>query len=282
MANAEQGFSFGEKDFSDIAALMKKETGIHLEPRKRNMVYARLASRIRANKFENFRQYLEFISQNDEEFGNFINAMTTNVTHFFRENHHFEYLYDFMRERLTQQKSAEPVLLWSTASSSGQEPYCMAFVAAKAAESVGRGASVRILATDLDSNMLEQGQKGVYSAEGFEKFPPEYKKYVKHDKAAGLIHISPEIKRLVSFKRLNLMHSWPMRRQYAAIFCRNVVIYFDHETQERLYQKIDAVTEPGGLFCIGHSENLHGPAAQSFTREGRTMYRKTQTNKGAN
>ncbi|MET0155836.1 MAG: protein-glutamate O-methyltransferase CheR [Rickettsiales bacterium] len=270
----EQGFAFGDKDFSDIAALIKKETGIHLEQRKRNMVYARLASRIRANNFTNFRDYLNFIEANGEEFGNFINAMTTNVTHFFREGHHFDYLYAFLCEELRKRKSASPILLWSTASSSGQEPYSMACVAARAQETAKGGASVRILATDLDSNMIAQGEGGTYPGEMLEKFPPEYKKYAKYDKSDGVMRIAPEVKRMVAFRQLNLMHAWPMKRLYAVVFCRNVVIYFDQQTQETLYQKIDAVMEKSGMLCIGHSENLHGPAAKNYTREGRTMYRK--------
>lgn len=263
-------FDFDDIHFRFLAGLANARTGIVLQEGKKDMVYGRLVRRLRALKLETFADYCNLLQSEAgaEELGQMVNAITTNLTHFFREKHHFEHL----RGVLADLSSQPRIRIWSAGCSSGMEPYSIAMTL-KAAQADARGKDVRILATDIDSNMLNTGMQGEYDASEFKEIPSECRRYVEQIASTGRMRMNNELKRLISFKQLNLIEAWPMQGPFDAIFCRNVVIYFDKPTKQSLFDRMADLLKPDGWLYIGHSENLHG-ITDRFELQGRTMYRR--------
>jgi chemotaxis protein methyltransferase CheR len=211
-----------------------------------------------------------------EELVGLINALTTNVTAFFRENHHFEALSEYMiPEALQRNQASRRLRIWSAGCSTGEEPYCIAMVAS-AALPTGVRWDLKILATDIDSDVVGAAQAGVYPMDRLTSVPQAqlrrcFRKGVGMN--AGQAIVQPDIARLVSFRTLNLMQQWPMSGPFDVIFCRNVMIYFDQATREKLVNRFGEMLAPGGYLCIGHSESIHGGGAP-FKLVGKTIYRR--------
>ncbi|GAB6039402.1 CheR family methyltransferase [Endothiovibrio diazotrophicus] len=282
MAGSEGGapgreFVFTDRDFARIRELVKQNAGIHLSDAKKNMVYSRLSRRLRELRLTSFDVYLQRLDhQSGEELVNFINAITTNLTAFFRENHHFEFLTTTLLPELMRRKGADRrIRIWSAGCSSGEEPYSIA-IAVREALPPGQYWDVRILATDLDSNMVTTAARGVYTLERVSGLSGQrLRRWFRRGTGAreGLVKVAGELREMITFKQLNLMHEWPIRGPIDVIFCRNVVIYFDKETQRRLFDRYaDLMPEQGHLF-IGHSESLF-KVTERFDPLGNTIYRK--------
>jgi len=269
-------FAFGEEDFQALRALVKSLTGIHLSEQKRELVYGRLARRLRALQLRTFAEYREQLNGNVQELAELCNAITTNLTSFFREPHHFQYL----REHVLAPLVAAPrgrrrLRIWSAGCSTGEEPYSIAMTVLEALPDLD-GWDVRILATDLDSEVLARARRGIYPPERTGTVSPErlQRFFVERQEAGGICRqIAPEVAALVTFKQLNLIHALPMRGPLDAIFCRNVVIYFDKETQRELFARIARLQRPGDLLFLGHSESLF-KVCDNYALIGKTIHRR--------
>lgn len=265
-------FDLTESQFRFFADIAYSRTGIVLAEHKRDMVYGRLVRRLRALKLSGFKEYCALLESDKagDEIGHLINAITTNLTGFFREAHHFEHLHQTVLAPIASKPRR--LRLWSSACSSGMEPYSMAMVLRRAIPNIDQW-DARILATDIDTAMLERGRNGTYEQGDVEKVPDGYACW---DKGAGSdVHMRDELKRLIAFKQLNLLEAWPMKGLFDVIFCRNVVIYFDKPTKERLFDRMADIMAPEGWLYIGHSENLHN-VTDRFEPMGRTIYRKVK------
>jgi chemotaxis protein methyltransferase CheR len=270
-------FAFSVADFHEIADLLKNEAGIDLPESKATLVYSRLTKRLRALGISTFSEYLNKIRDNDGERGNMIAALTTNVTRFFREPHHFDHLRDRVLEPLAESaRRGNRIRLWSAACSSGQEPYSMALTVLSVLPDAP-SLDVRILATDLNPHVVAHGRKGIYQRQELDDIPAGLRaKWFAPAASEGrdALQISEEVRSLVSFRELNLMGSWPFKGPFDAIFCRNVVIYFDRDTQSTIWQRLTRLLNADGALYIGHSERVTGPAAAMLTSDGITTYRK--------
>jgi chemotaxis protein methyltransferase CheR len=266
-------FSLSQANFNLIKSLAYEWTGIKLSDQKENMIYGRLARRLRALNLNNFNDYCALLQSEDEqERREFINSITTNLTSFFREPHHFEFLKNQLLPALvSRNQSSRKIRIWSAGCSTGEEPHSIAMVVASIPEL--KNWDVKILATDLDSNVLEHASSGVYNLGRFDSFPSAYKHYIKKSSDGEQVKISDQVRGLIRFNQLNLLQAWPMKGAFDIIFCRNVVIYFDLETQRKLFNRYaDKLVDKGHLF-IGHSENLH-KISDRFLGLGRTIYEK--------
>lgn len=271
----EREFAFSDRDFTFLAGLVSKRTGIMLAEGKKNMVYSRLARRLRALGFKNFAEYCELVQSEsgDEEMNNLVNALTTNLTKFFREGHHFEHLKEKVLAPLAESSTRHKrVRIWSAGCSAGMESYSIAMTAKNAFKDTN-GWDIRILATDIDTNMLSIGVNGEYNIDQLENIPPAYRPDIHIDNANERITMSDYLRQMIAFKELNLLERWPMSGPFDAVFCRNVVIYFDKPTQKKLFARIADLLCPDGWLYIGHSENLHN-VCDRFEPMGRTIYRK--------
>ncbi|QIK38283.1 chemotaxis protein CheR [Caldichromatium japonicum] len=267
----EREFVFTQRDFEAIRQLIYEHAGIALGPAKKDMVYSRIARRLRALGLKTFQDYLDILDSQSDEWTQFINALTTNLTAFFREAHHFPILAEHALE--LKRRGRQRLRLWSSACSTGEEPYSMAMTLIDAFKTWTP--PLEILATDVDTNVLDQAAKGVYPLERLEKLPPEQlKRFFLRGKGAytGLVRVRPELRALVEFQPLNLLSdSWPMREPFDVIFCRNVMIYFDKPTQARILSRFHTLLRPDGLLFVGHSESLsHVP--HLFRLRGKTVY----------
>jgi chemotaxis protein methyltransferase CheR len=268
--------NFGEDDFAALRALVKEHTGIHLTEQKRELVYGRLSRRLRALGLESFRAYRELLERNEgDELVQFCNAITTNLTSFFREAHHFQYL----REQLLSPRAADPkgprrLRFWSAGCSTGEEPYSLAMTVHEALPDARRW-DIRILATDLDTEVLAKGTRGIYEEERVRGMSAERlgRFFRKDDSATQGCSVTQELRDLITFRELNLMHTLPMKGPFDAIFCRNVVIYFDKDTQRQLFARIAQLQRPGDILFLGHSENLFR-VCEDYTLVGKTIYRR--------
>jgi chemotaxis protein methyltransferase CheR len=275
----EKEFVFTDKDFNYISQVVGERVGIELPETKRELIYGRLAKRLRKLGMKSFKEYCDRLECGDEEeFTNFINAITTNVTSFFREKHHFEFLKSkLLPELILKQKHVvRPRLrIWSAGCSSGREPYSIAMVLKESIPDLHRW-DVKVLATDLDSNILEIARKGIYSIDHLDEIPQEsQKRWLKigHGSNEGVFKICNELKQLVSFRQLNLLSIWPMQGLFDFIFCRNVTIYFDTENRINVVNRFaDHLVNSGHLF-VGHSESLFG-LTHRFKSVGRTIHMK--------
>lgn len=268
-------FPFTAADFRAVAEIMQDASGVHLSESKAALVYSRLAKRLRALGLKTFRDYVALIGDAEagvQERSHLLMALTTNVTRFFREPHHFDHLVDqVLAPRADAVRRGASLRLWSAACSTGQEPYSMAL----AVLSVWPDAAdldIRILATDIDQSVVEIGRAGAYSAEAIEAIPPQFRnRWLQKDPhAARTWRVGAEARALVAFKPLNLIAPWPMKRPFDVIFCRNVVIYFEEQTQAALWRRFRDQLAPDGRLYIGHSERV-GDA--SFETDGQTVYR---------
>ena len=268
-------FPFTAGDFKHIAEALHNHAGIALHEGKAALVYSRLAKRVRALGLRNFAEYVELVESPEgrEERQNMTAALTTNVTRFYREPHHFDHLRDVvMPELAARARAGGRVRLWSAACSNGQEPYSMALtVLEKLPEALDL--DVRILATDIDPNMVADGRAGIYSDDLLTPVPAFGRRHFNPvDDRPGYSQASEALRRLVVFKELNLIGNWPMKGTFDVIFCRNVVIYFDDATQERVWSRFAPALKPGGALYIGHSERVSGPSAPLFQTCGLTTY----------
>lgn len=263
-------YTFTQADFERVRKLIYKHAGISLSMGKQNMVYSRLARRLRATGLDNFHDYLNYLERGSpEEWEAFTNALTTNLTAFFREQHHFPILEKHIEKRKNQNK----IQLWCSASSTGEEPYSMAMAMVQAFKTYTP--PVHILATDLDTNVLAKAQMGIYSLDRLEKIPKEkLKQFFLKGKGqhAGSARVRPELRNMITFRQLNLLDdSWPIRGPFDAIFCRNVMIYFDKQTQYKILKKFVPLLAPDGLLFAGHSESFHH-AVDLFKLREKTVY----------
>lgn len=276
-AETRQEFEFSDSDFQIISTLANERYGLSLQPSKKALVHSRLAKRLRARKLSNFADYCALLCkpEGDEEQSHLLSALTTNVTHFFREAHHFEDLRDRIAPLLIAKAQAgNPVRLWSSACSSGQEAYSMAAALFAASPKVSQF-DIKILATDIDREVVKSARAGVYPIDQVLAAPKEWRDTLSRSAIAGReVTMDPALKALISFGELNLVAEWPMKRKFDVIFCRNVAIYFDKETQARLWQRFaDNLTDEGHLM-IGHSERLSGQAQSILRNVGITTYLK--------
>jgi len=267
--NDAREFDFTKGDFDRVCRMIYEHAGISLSPSKQEMVYSRLARRLRATGLASFKDYLALLERDDAaEWEAFTNSLTTNLTAFFREEHHFPAL----AEHVKRYKGGQ-ITLWCCASSTGEEPYSMAIAVAEAFGTLKP--PVKILATDVDTNVLATAQAGVYPMERLEKMKEErLRRYFQRGAGAhaGMARVREELRALVTFRQLNLLDAgWPVRGPLDAIFCRNVMIYFDKPTQYAILKKFAPLLRPDGLLFAGHSESFHN-AADLFRLRGRTIY----------
>ncbi len=267
-------FPMTDQDFERIVGITQSLTGITLSHHKRNMVYGRLARRLRRLEVKCFADYCDLIeNHNTPESTEFINAITTNLTSFFREDHHFEYLKNTVIPRLIRRNAASKrIRVWSAGCSTGEEPYSIAMIFKSFIQLATW--DVKILATDLDSNVLQTAAEGIYGEERAEGVPQNYRKFMCVDKTNEQVKIAPHICEIITFKHLNLLEHWPMKGPFDIIFCRNVVIYFNIDVQRELFERYANILIPHGNLFIGHSESLHNVTAR-FVAKGRTIYEKS-------
>ncbi len=261
-------FAFTSKDFERVKQLIYDHAGISLNPSKQDMVYSRLARRLRATGINNFKDYLALLeSNNAAEWEAFVNSLTTNLTSFFREAHHFPLLAEHAL------KKRRNIALWCSAASTGEEPYTMAMTMVDAFNSFTP--PVTIIATDLDTNVLAKAESGVYPLERIEKLSDSLVKrfFLKGTGAqAGFVRVRPELRAMITFRQVNLLaDDWQIRGPLDAIFCRNVMIYFDKATQLKILERFAPLLQPDGLLFAGHSESFHN-AGHMFSLRGKTVY----------
>ena len=265
----EREFEFRDRDFRRIVQLVRATTGIALTERKRDLVYSRLARRIRKLGLTDFESYCALLDgeEAEAECRELVNAITTNMTSFFREAHHFEIL---QQEVFPALVAGPRLRVWSAGCSSGEEPYSIAMVLKDTLEKQWCP-DAKILATDIDTQVLEKAKAGLYRSEALQPVPLALRR--KYVRGTEPCEIAPDVRALISFKPLNLLSSWPMKGPFDVIFCRNVVIYFDKPTQRTLFNRFAEMLRPGGHLMIGHSESLLG-VTDAFQHLGRTVYRR--------
>ncbi|VAW70053.1 Chemotaxis protein methyltransferase CheR [hydrothermal vent metagenome] len=272
----EKEFPFTDNDFSFIQNLVAERTGIVLTDIKRTMVYSRIARRIRQCGVSNFEEYCRLLKDGDEsELIAFTNAITTNLTSFFREPHHFKYLFDTVLPELEKAKSDKRIRIWSAGCSSGEEPYSIAMTVQDYFKHKPDW-DIKILATDLDYEMVEHASNGIYKEDrvtGLDK--SHLRNYVKKGKGKldGRVKMDKRLVDMITFKQLNLLHDWPFKGPFDFMFCRNVVIYFNKETQKELFDRYANHLSDGAALFIGHSESLF-KVTKRFKSMGQTIYRK--------
>jgi len=242
------------------------------------LVYSRLAKRLRALGLNSFKDYCALVAGAEglDERQKMLAALTTNVTRFFREPHHFDHLRDKVLPPLLEAaRRGGKVRIWSAACSSGQEPFSIAMTILSLMPEAPQK-NVRILATDIDPNMVAEGRGGAYAPHLLEGIPETYRKRWTSSRADGRVQMSDDLRSLITFNELNLIGDWPMKGKFDAIFCRNVAIYFEDDTQSRLWSRFAPLNAPGGVLYIGHSERIQGPAVADYKPDGVTTYRRNQ------
>ena len=266
-------FNFSAKDFERVRTLIYQQAGIHLHEGKQAMVYSRLSRRLRDTQHQSFDSYLQWLERTSgdtaqREWQEFVNCLTTNLTSFFREEHHFHTLAEWLKAN-----GSRNLRIWCCAASTGEEPYSIAMVVA---ETLGLHANVKIMASDIDTNVLQTASRGVYDAQSRGLSPGRLRNFFLRGKGSndGQIRIKPELGRLIEFKPFNLMQQhWSMGEPFDIVFCRNVMIYFDNATQRKVLERINGVMRPQGLLFVGHSENFTD-ARDLFKLRGKTVYDK--------
>jgi chemotaxis protein methyltransferase CheR len=266
-------FAFTSDDFERVRKLIYAHAGISLSAAKQDMVYSRLARRLRETRLKSFGEYLALLERGDKvEWEKFVNSLTTNLTSFFREPHHFP----LFAEQLKKLQGRSPIKVWCSAASTGEEPYSIAMTAVETFNSFNT--PVSIVASDLDTNVLDIAAKGVYPLDRVDKLSPErLSRFFLRGTGAqeGFVTVRPELRRMVSFQRLNLLEpNWSIRAPVDTLFCRNVMIYFDKPTQYKILSRFAPLLADHGLLFAGHSESfLH--AADLFRSLGKTVYELT-------
>lgn len=270
----EREFKFTVEDFNVLRKMSNEYSGIQVPDERFDMFYSRLSKRVRKLGLNNFKEYCAYLhSHHDEEFTEFINAITTNLTSFFREQHHFDYLKStVVPELLQRNKATKEISIWSAGCSTGEEPYSIAMTLL---ECVPKDWNVKILATDLDTNVLHTASTGVYTEDRITDLPVEILKrwFLKSKTAPGYVKVKPELQAIITFNQLNLMQEWPMKTPFDIIFCRNVIIYFDRETKAALAKRYAKLLASKSWLFIGHSESLN-QICNEFELVSTTTYRK--------
>ncbi len=278
MSERNREFEFTQQDFDFLRKMSNERTGIVVSDDKFDMFYSRLSRRVRALGLSTFSEYCRYL-KNDadgDETLEFTNSITTNLTAFFRENHHFEYLKNTVIPELVGKNAAErKIRIWSSGCSTGEEPYSMAMILHEAMSTIS-GWDYRIMATDIDSNVLTTASNGVYQMErvnGIDKHL--LKRWFQRGKGAqsNKVRAKQVLREIISFKQINLMSDWRLRQPRDVIFCRNVIIYFDKPTKQRLVERYADNLKMGGYLFIGHSESLFN-ISNRFELIGNTIYRK--------
>ncbi len=274
----EREFVFTLKDFDCLRKIVNGRAGIVVADEKYDMFYSRLARRVRLLGLKDFKEYCDLIKneKDDSEVIQLVNAITTNLTSFFRENHHFEFLSGTAVPELVEGLTgAQKLRIWSAGCSTGEEPYSIAMSVCESVLADKRW-DIKILATDIDSNVLEHAATGVYSMDRIESIPRErLQRWFQKGKGsqAGMVRVKPEIRKLVEFAQLNLNSSWSLPESLDMVFCRNVIIYFDKQSKQKLIDRIAEKLKVGGYLFIGHSESLFR-VSDRFELVGNTIYRK--------
>ena len=270
-------FTFRRKDFQYLSGLIYDQTGIVLADHKFDMMYARLARRLRFLGLRSVKNYIDYFSSPEgvDELPNLINAMTTNLTRFFRETHHFDTLRDRALKPIAANAAKGPkdsVRIWSAGCSSGMEPYSIAMTVAESLPNVSSWDAL-ILATDIDTKMLNHAREGIYPKTDTEEIPAHMRKKYMYRESPDSLRMDRSLRDMIRFNRLNLLHDWPMKKLFDVIFCRNVLIYFDQQTREKLVSRFVDQLVPGGYLFLGHSEALAGEKT-SLKNVGRSSFRK--------
>lgn len=270
---------YGEKDFLAMAQMMRAEAGIMLPPGKAILVYSRLAPLVRASNLGTFAAYIVMIRQNAEERRKAVCALTTNHTFFYRESHHFEHFTREVRPQLVEMLGAgEAVRMWSAGCSSGEEVFSLAMAMLGPDHSAGRqlaAQDLRILGSDIADPPLIKARQGRYDLRDVTHLPAALRTAWCNADATHMV-VGPELREIVQFKRLNLHQDWPMRRSFQLILCRNVMIYFDQPTKQKLVTRLAEQLVPGGFLYIGHSERVSGPGEALLEHVGPTIYRRRE------
>jgi chemotaxis protein methyltransferase CheR len=266
-------FLFGQLDFDNVRKLLYKKTGIRLADSKDSMVYSRLARRLRNLKIASVAEYLKYLEANNSEEQAFINALTTNLTSFFREKQHFPALREYLEKHPGKRR------IWCAASSTGEEPYSIAMTVAETFSSFT--APIEIIASDIDSTVLEKAREGIYNQSSVADLSQSQLKkffYRGTGKNEGKVRVVPEMRKMVNFKQINLTHSkWDIEPQVDVLFCRNVMIYFDKDTQIKILSQMIKLMPEDGLYVAGHSETF-ASAGHLVTPLGKTLYRPVKEN----
>jgi len=271
-------FDFTQADFDSLRSLVKEHSGITLGEAKRELVYGRVSRRLRVLGLSAFSDYRRMLAgaEGKAEMIEFINAVTTNLTSFFRESHHFDFLRDeYLKQKVADAKGSRRLRIWCSAASTGEEPYSIAISVVEAIPDWERW-DIRILATDLDTNVLQTCVNGVYGDDrvrGMQKSRLDRFFDAVGDRDDRQYRVKPELARMISFRQLNLMHPLPMKGPIDVVFCRNVIIYFDKDTQRALFSRIAPLQRPGDVLILGHSESLL-KVSDAWTLMGKTIYRK--------
>ncbi len=269
--SADADFHFSNADFERVRKLIYKRAGISLNSGKQAMVYSRLSRRLRELGHGSFASYLQWLenasgAQGDKEWQEFVNSLTTNLTSFFREQHHFPVLAEELKKRRNQN-----LRLWCNAASTGEEPYSLSMTVIDA---LGPNAAVNIVCSDIDTKVLATADRGVYDADSRGLSPAQLREHFQRDVGAnnGSMRVKPELRRLVEFRAFNLMDKvWSLGEPFHIVFCRNVMIYFDAPTQRRVLEQMHGVMQPHGLLFAGHSENF-SDSKDLFRLRGKTVY----------
>ena len=262
-------FTWTNADFDRVQDLIYKRAGISLHDGKHAMVYSRLSRRLRDTGHNSFKEYLSWLESTDgAEWQEFVNALTTNLTSFFREQHHFQIFADHLGSR----PATHSWRVWCAAASTGEEPYSIVMTAL---EALGARPHFSLQASDIDSKVLATASNGVYKAESLKGISPaQMQSFFMRGKGAnaGMVRVKPELKQYVEFLIVNLIKDdWPFPDPFDVVFCRNVMIYFDAETQRRVLERIHRVMKPGGILFVGHAENF-SDSRDLFTLKGKTAY----------
>lgn len=266
--------------FAAIADLARAEAGLMLPKSKQTMVQSRLRKRLKETNLPSFETYAKFVTSAEgmDERKMMISALTTNVSHFFRENHHFVTLRDEAMPLLVKKaRSGQKIRIWSAGCSSGQEPYSISMLINEHFPELA-SLDTLILATDIDTKILEKARSGTYVTQQISGIPADLRaKYLKQV-GPDEFQVQPQIKKMIRFNQLNLLSDWPMKTQFDVIFCRNVVIYFDAETQSSLWPRFQRTLSPEGWFFLGHSERVSDAHSDNFVSVGMTAYRPKTAN----
>jgi chemotaxis protein methyltransferase CheR len=268
-------FEFSDADFRDLAQFAYDQAGIALADSKRNLVYSRLSRRLRTLGMSTFREYRDYLAANASELEAFINAISTNLTKFFREVHHFDHLRTHVAIPFGQtgyRLGGGRLRIWSAGCSTGEEPYTIAAVLAREIRNIERY-DVKILATDIDTEVLSKGMRGEYPADSITEVPAMYREHFGGSRRSDNLVMADKLRSLITFRRLNLMEPWPFSGLFDAIFCRNVMIYFDGPTKTALVDRFTQQIKLDGWLYIGHSESLLG-LHPGLELVGRTIYRR--------
>lgn len=262
-------FVWTDADFERVQKLIYQRAGINLHDGKHAMVYSRLSRRLRDTGHSSFRDYLGWLENHDgPEWQEFVNALTTNLTAFFREQHHFEIFATLLKSK----PAGVPWRVWCNAASTGEEPYSIVMTAL---ESLGANAAFKLMASDIDSKVLASASQGIYKLDNLKGLSPERMQrfFLRgKDSNAGLVRAKPEMRRFIDFLSVNLIRDdWPFREPFDVVFCRNVMIYFDAPTQRGVLERIHRVMKPGGMLFVGHAENF-SESRDLFTLRGKTVY----------